>query len=161
MKKIYIVIIIVVLIVLGALFFVGKGNKAQAPEPLTNSQVETPVTSDTSAQGVGLEEKPLNQNSGVAADVNGVKEFMVSGQNFSFTPNVINVNKGDKVRIVFKNTAGFHDFKIDEFGIASQTTKAPYQEILEFTANKVGSFVYYCSVSNHRAMGMFGTLNVK
>ena len=31
----------------------------------------------------------------------------------------------------------------------------------EFTADKVGSFEYYCSVGSHRSMGMKGVLKVE
>jgi hypothetical protein len=34
-------------------------------------------------------------------------------------------------------------------------------DVVEFTADKAGTFEYYCSVGNHRAMGMKGTLTVK
>jgi len=89
------------------------------------------------------------------------KEFVVTGKNFAFTPSTITVNKGDNVKIVFQNTAGMHDFKIDEYGVASSKTSDPSEEVIEFTADKAGSFEYYCSVGSHRAMGMKGTLVVK
>jgi plastocyanin len=78
-----------------------------------------------------------------------------------FTPSTINVNEGDRVKIVFKNTQGFHDFVIDQYGVATKQTNAPAEEVIEFTADKAGSFEYYCSVGEHRAMGMKGTLVVK
>jgi len=90
-----------------------------------------------------------------------LREFIVNGKNFSFTPNTITVKKDDKVRIVFKNSQGFHDFKIDAYGIATKQFNAPLEEVLEFTADKVGTFEYYCSVGSHRAMGMVGTLKVE
>ncbi len=89
------------------------------------------------------------------------KVFVVTGKNYSFTPATITVNKGDKVKITFKNTSGFHDFKIDEFGVAAKKTQSPTEEVLEFTADKAGSFEYYCSVGSHRSMGMKGTLKVE
>ena len=79
----------------------------------------------------------------------------------SFSPSTIIVKKGDRVKITFKNTQGFHDFKIDEYSVAAAQTKSPAEEVLEFTADKVGTFEYYCSVGSHRAMGMKGTLKVE
>ncbi len=102
-----------------------------------------------------------NAQAPTSSNTGPLKEFTVTGQNFSFTPNVINVNKGDHVKITFNNTQGFHDFKIDEFGVAAKQAKSPNTEVLEFTADKSGTFQYYCSVGAHRSMGMFGTLNVK
>ena len=89
-----------------------------------------------------------------------VKEFTVTGGNFKFAPNTLSVKKGDKVRIVFKNAEGFHDFKIDEFNVATKQIQGGAEETVEFTADKAGSFEYYCSVGKHRAMGMKGTLTV-
>ena len=53
------------------------------------------------------------------------------------------------------------DFKIDEFGVATKTIKGGEEELVEFVADKVGSFEYYCSIGTHRAMGMWGTLRIE
>lgn len=89
------------------------------------------------------------------------KELTVTGRNYSFSPSSLAVKKGDKVRIIFKNTEGFHDFKIDEFNVAAQKLQTGQEDAVEFTADKTGSFEYYCSVGNHRAMGMKGVLMVE
>ncbi len=90
-----------------------------------------------------------------------VKEFTVDGSNFKFAPNTITVKKGDTVKITLKNIAGFHDFKIDEFGVATKQIKEGTEESVTFVADKTGSFEYYCSVGKHRANGMVGTLIVQ
>lgn len=131
MKNTYITIIVLIILVGGAVFFIGAGKKAEAPAEEVQEVVST------------------------------VKEFTVTGQNFSFTPSLITVKKGDKVKITFNNVNGFHDFKIDEFGVAIPQKQSPDTEVLEFTANKTGSFEYYCSVGSHRAMGMKGILKVE
>jgi|SRR3989344_2754022 len=134
MKKTYIIIIVLIVLVIGAVLTFGTGDKAEAPV------LETSVKDTTASP---------------------VKEFTVTGKNFSFSPSLITVKKGDRVKITFENSAGFHDFKIDEFGVATKQTQSPNTEVLEFTANKTGSFQYYCSVGSHRAMGMWGTLKVE
>lgn len=90
-----------------------------------------------------------------------VKEFIISARNFSFEPNVINVKKGDRVKIVFRNVQGFHDFRIDAYGVATKQFNSPGEEILEFTAEEAGTFEYYCSVNSHKSMGMAGALKVE
>ena len=149
MKQTYITIVILVVLVVGALFIFGNSKKAEAP--VGENQSQTPAVADNSQTNVA------DADSETAAVV---KEFAVSGKNFSFTPALITVNKGNKVRITFQNTAGFHDFRIDEFGVATKQAQSPATEVLEFTADKVGSFEYYCSVGRHRVMGMKGTLKV-
>ncbi len=93
-------------------------------------------------------------------DAGQVKEFVVSGGEFYYEPSTLMVKKGDTVRIVFKNADGFHDFVIDELGVATKKINDGQTDIVEFTADKVGSFEYYCSVGKHRQMGMKGTLTV-
>lgn len=150
MKNTYIIIGVIVLIIAGVFIF-GM-----------NKQVEAPETPETNEININMPILP-DENSNVAPvpETEVVKEFTVSGKNFSFTPSLITVQKGDKVKIVFENTAGFHDFKIDEYGVATKQTNAPTTEILEFTADKAGSFEYYCSVGTHKAMGMKGILKVE
>lgn len=155
MQKAYIVIIILVILAAGALVFFGMGKKAEAPT-LKKGSGESSIISE----GMPTIDAPDTPETLVIEETK-IKEFIVSGQNFSFTPSLITVHKGDRVKITFKNTSGFHDFRIDEFGVAAKQAQSPTTEVLEFTADKVGSFEYYCSVGTHRAMGMKGTLKVE
>ena len=151
MNKTYISIIIVVLVVGGLIFMFG------------NKKLQAPTLEEGGGGDTGIEGTVLIPAANVppAKGTSVVREFTVSGKNFSFTPNAITIKKGDKVKITFKNTAGFHDFKIDEYGLATKQAQAPYEEVLEFIADKVGSFEYYCSVGSHRSAGMKGTLTVE
>jgi len=90
-----------------------------------------------------------------------IKEFVVTGVPFSFTPNSMVVNKGDTVKVTFKNGGGTHDFKIDEFNVATPIINAGEEQSVTFVADKSGTFEYYCSVGNHRALGMVGTFTVR
>jgi|SRR3989344_8595820 len=78
----------------------------------------------------------------------------------SFSLNEMRVKKGDTVRINITNTAGSHDFTLDEFGIKKDT---PLNQVVvvEFVADKVGTFEYYCSKYNHRSLGQRGNLIVE
>src|SRR3989344_3654266 len=127
MKNTYIAIIVLILLVLGFLF-TSKGNKVEAP---------TVNVDNINNENVAI-----------------VKEFTITGRNFSFSPSLITVQKGDRVKIIFQNSAGFHDFEIDEFGVAAKQAQSPTTEVLEFVADQAGSFEYYCSVGTHRAIGM-------
>ncbi len=87
--------------------------------------------------------------------------FDVNGGNFYFVPNEIHVKKGDTVTINFKNDGGFHDFKIDAFNVATDRIQGGDMKSVTFTADKTGSYEFYCSVGSHRTMGMKGTLVVE
>lgn len=153
MNKTYISLIVFILVVLGIVFLVTNSKKVEAPQVEVSETVNNAPTTD----------KEQSDQLGIIVETNiaPVKEFTISGKNFSFTPSSITVKKGDRVKITFNNTDGFHDFVLDEYGVATKQAKAPASEVLEFTADKVGSFEYYCSVGSHRAMGMKGTLKVE
>lgn len=126
-----------------------------SPSPTTQSvQTTTPTT-------------PAATNSGRAATSSSeqsgaTKEFTVTGSAFKFDPTTLIVNKGDRVKITFVNSGGSHDWVLDGYtNVKTKVTQAGQQETIEFTADKAGSFEYYCSVGNHRQMGMKGTLVVR
>jgi heme/copper-type cytochrome/quinol oxidase subunit 2 len=54
-----------------------------------------------------------------------------------------------------------HDFNIDELNVHMDIVKAGNIGTVEFAADQVGSFEYYCSVEQHRANGQVGTLIVE
>ncbi len=87
--------------------------------------------------------------------------FDVNGGNFYFTPTMIKVKKGDTVKIVFKNDGGMHNWVLDEFNVTMEPNKTGETATVEFVADKTGTFEFYCSVGQHRQMGMKGTLVVE
>ncbi len=106
-------------------------------------------------------------SSGSEESVSGdVKTFVLTGENFNFAMGgsdnpEIRVNEGDRVRIDFSSTDGFHDFVIDEFGAATQRVNEGGSTSVEFVVDKKCSFEYYCSVGQHRANGMWGVFVVE
>ena len=90
-----------------------------------------------------------------------VKEFTVNGSNFAFDPATITVDKGDTVKINFKDDDGRHNLVVDGYNISTNVIGGGESDTITFVADKTGSFEFYCSVSNHRDLGMSGTLIVK
>ena len=76
-----------------------------------------------------------------------------------FSLREITVSKGDKVRILVNATSGKHDFTLDEYNVKEETPAGSIT-VIEFTADKDGEFVYYCSKLGHRDLGQWGTLKV-
>lgn len=140
------ILIIVVLIVLGGFVYFGFNS--------TNKQVNTPVTNTQSTN-------PTDQP--VTTTVQNVKEFTVEGKPFEFNPKEIKVKKGDTVKITFVNNEGNHDFMIDGLNVKTKQIAAGQTDTVEFVANTAGTFEYYCSVGNgyHRQQGMVGNLVVE
>jgi plastocyanin len=89
-----------------------------------------------------------------------LKTFELEGRKFSFTPNTIEVKKGDRVKVVFTSTDGFHDWVVDEFNAATARVDTGGTTEVEFVANQAGEFEFYCSVGSHRQLGMVGRLIV-
>ncbi len=89
------------------------------------------------------------------------KEIVIQASNYSFSPATVTLKKGEKTRIVLKNTGGMHDFKVDELNISTAIISDGQEDFVEFTPDKAGTFEFYCSVANHRAMGMKGSLIVQ
>ena len=107
------------------------------------------------------DETAMNKNTNGDVMKKEVKEFTVTAKNFSFSLNEIKVNKGDTVKINFTNADGFHDWVIDEFNARTKQIGAGMSESIQFTADKTGTFEYYCSVGQHRQFGMKGNLIVQ
>ncbi len=128
---------------------INRSDSTPTPAENTNTDVTTgtPVATTTT---------PTTPSTQAA-----VKEFTVQGSSFSFAPSTMRVNKGDLVRVTFKNQGGTHDWVIDEFNTRTNVLKSGESQTVEFVADKTGSFEYYCSVGTHRQMGMKGTLTVE
>lgn len=88
------------------------------------------------------------------------REFFVDGATDA-NPNIV-VQQGDTVAVTLCVTGGNHDWVVDEFDVATAVMGAGEDcSTVEFVADQVGEFEYYCSVGNHRAEGMYGALVVE
>lgn len=143
-------IAILVIVIIGAIVFMTKNGTKSSSETSSAPTAAPTQAAQQPAEGSAMEEKKEG----------AVKAFTIEASSFKFAPNTMTVNEGDMVKITFKNTQGFHDFALDEFNIKSKTIPAGQTDDIQFVASKKGTFEYYCSVGNHRAMGMVGTLTV-
>ena len=100
-------------------------------------------------------------SAGIVVNQSNVKVFNVTGKNFAFSVTEIKVKKGDKVTINFSSIGGYHDLVVDEFKAATQKVQTGSNTSVTFTADKTGTYEYYCSVDSHRKMGMVGKLIVE
>ena len=149
---------IVVLLVIA-----GGGVILYTQKPANNCSIPT------DSQAGLMEDGSTNNNNGVTteavststASAQTTKEFTIIGKSFSFTPNTIAVQKGDRVKITFKDSDGLHNIVIDGYNVKTETLESGDSSVIEFVADKVGSFEYYCSVDSHKQKGMTGTLTVK
>ncbi len=88
------------------------------------------------------------------------REFFVDGETDA-NPDIV-VQQGDTVAVTLCVTEGNHDWVVDAFDAATDVVGADGDcSTVEFVADQVGEFEYYCSVGNHRAEGMYGALVVE
>jgi len=129
-----------ILLIAGAIFFNSNRSSQNqtSSTPQGNLQVQPTIT-------------PEGQR----------KIFKIEGQPFFFSVKEIKVKKGEIVRIEFTSKVGTHDFVLDEFNVRTKQLSAGQSDSVEFVADKTGTFEYYCSVANHRQMGMVGKLIVE
>lgn len=126
-------------LLLAAVVFVSGCTQAAGPEAPGNDQ--PPATGET-------------------------KVFSLTGENFKFVMDGVDnpdlkVSVGDTVRIEFESIDGFHDWTIEGFNAATSQVQTGSKTSVEFVADKAGTFEYYCSVGQHRANGMKGSLIVE
>jgi len=157
------VVVLIVLVVIGFMVFgMNRQTPATSVDTTADEQAalmnETPLTATVSAS-------PLvspSPSSTTAAMTESTKEFSVVATNFKFTPAQLRVKKGDTVHITLTNDSPMqHDWRLDEFGAKTNIITKGQTGTTTFVASKTGTFEYYCSVGNHRQMGMVGQLIVE
>lgn len=145
MKSGQILIGVITLLIVGAVFYFafarGEAGQPQTPTPNPTEMIDQIIDQTT--------------------ENNDVKVFNITGKPFAFTPNEIRVKKGDKVRINFSNELGFHDLTIPELNLKTTQIQAGQSDGFEFSADKAGTFEFFCSVPTHKDQGMVGTLIVE
>lgn len=120
---------------------------------LMNNNVQAPETAEDAMMEESIEgEDAMMDKEAVVVEI--------TGENFAFSQDTITVKKGDLVRIEFESTDGFHDWVVDELDAATEQVDTGGTTSVEFVADQAGEFEYYCSVGQHRAQGMVGTLVV-
>lgn len=150
-----IIVGVVVVLALGA--FVGMKVMNKSTEPAANDQ----MMMNNNESMTGTTTTPSAAPSEVmAADTSAVKEITMDAGSFYYSVKTIEVKKGQKVKITMTSKDMMHDFNIDELNVHMPDVKSGETDSIEFTADKVGTFEYYCSVGQHRKMGQVGKIIV-
>ncbi len=159
-------VIIAILIILAAV-----GIWALAMRSDKDSKVMAPTTTPT-PQASSIPQSSVIPNAspsptdGLDATNSSMTEsetrvISLEAGSFYFKPAEIRVKKGEKVRIELTAVDMMHDFNVDALDLKIPITRSGSTASVEFTADTVGTYEYYCSVGNHRAQGQVGTLIVE
>ena len=142
MKNIVWVIIIILVIVGGYFIYQSRVSK-----------------DNTSTETLGQQQQGGTQ---VGQEVPEVREIVVSGTEFAFSPSSIQTQAGEKVKIVFTNAGSVpHDLRIEELNIGTKVIRPGQTDAVEFQASESGKYTFFCSLAGHREAGMEGNLNVE
>ena len=133
----------IVLLLILAVFLVSSCSR-QNPEDLVGQGSEVPQQKSASSQQENVPEASQPEAPS-SADAAIVKEFKLTARQFSFEPEIIEVNKGDKVRLIVTSIDIPHGIKIAEYGI-NERLDVGKPVTIEFTADKEGTFTAFCSV---------------
>lgn len=142
-KKIDLVIIVLLLIII---FVSGCVNN--------KSDIDNTSIPETTKQ-------PSESSTSQSSDDEDLVIIELTATNYSYSLETIRVNKGQKVKVILKIIKGTHDWVVDEFGAATERKSTGKETSVEFIADKTGEFFFYCSIGNHRALGMEGKLIVE
>lgn len=174
MKQVLIALFLILIIGLGSMFYLidspDKEN-SQSSNTIPNtrnsddsiSNIDNTINEDNE---LDTKEDEIQPELNISTN-NVPKTFIITGENFNFyvdgknNANII-VKKGELIRIEFTSTQGMHDWVINEFNVAtSQVRNTDDMTFIEFVADQVGTFEYYCSVGSHRSFGMKGRFIVE
>lgn len=162
-------VFVVVVVLVGGYFFITKSAATEHVAFLPAAQTSAPMASVTPLPATTPEAaSPVIPDMVVATPaipvaVSKVEAFTMTayydekGKWYSLKQ--MTVKKGDTVKLSITNVKGMHNFNIDELGI-QKDLPLNKKVVVEFTADKVGDFVYYCSMPGHRSGGQWGTLHV-
>ena len=169
-KTMYLTGALILIGVLAVAGFVMTNNKPKDSDMTTEENkdlgaeaMETPTPEVNESKNMEEIRAEMIKESGAKEVIDAMMEtdantvlINVTGENFKFMPTTITVKKGQTVKINFESTAGFHDFVVDEFNTKTTQVNTGGTTSVEFVADQVGTFEYYCSVGQHRANGMVG-----
>lgn len=159
-SAVIVILILAVAVAAGAALFFLAGNEENSDVneiaiPTNENQNEIEVNDQVNDPG--------NTEMDETSDAQDLEAVVIDigGENFSFSQEEIRVQEGQEVTINFTSDEGIHDWVVDEFDAATNQIAAGETTSVTFVADRSGEFEYYCSVGDHRQMGMVGTLIVE
>lgn len=160
MKKLIIPAIILVLVAAGAGFYFYGQSKLQQPE-MAEAMEQGTMEEESSET---MEEKMAEAEATGSGDVMMAESQAIeaSAFEFSYELSVETIKAGEPVKLTLTNTGKMpHDLQFDDFDFGTKIVQPGESETIEFTIDEAGEYAYYCSVGNHRALGMEGVLTVE
>jgi len=148
MKKILAIIIAIAVIILAYFLYVSYSD---------DSTLET-ATDTLGGLVEDTTEAVKDTASGIVAEAHVVS---VSAFEFGYEPPSLRLPADTTIELTLSNSgSGLHDFMIDGQAIETKRINGGETDTIEFKL-KQGTYTFYCSVGNHRALGMEGVIIVE
>jgi heme/copper-type cytochrome/quinol oxidase subunit 2 len=89
------------------------------------------------------------------------REFTVTARDYSFSPNRVEAQQDDLIKLTVQSADNAYGFTIDDYRV-SKRVPAGGSTVIEFRADRVGTFPFYSNLSNDaRHSQMRGQLVVR
>src|SRR3989338_5559418 len=148
------------ILVLSLLFIAACSSTETSPAAPASSDDETPVSANMPVPGSEVKEAVVvpsvdqtnsktqdeikqESTASSAESSSAVKEITMSAKAWAFEPDTIEVSKGDRVKVTVTATDVKHGISI--WGI-NKRLEPNKSEVIEFTADEVGEFPFFCTV---------------
>ena len=137
---VFIIVLIALVVVVAAFFLLQEQEEPSLRIDVSDDNQQEPESQQQSSQ---------------------IKEFTIRESNFKLNPSTLTVNEGDTVRITVINEGGTHNLFVEEYNERTDIVSSGNTRVLEFVADKAGTFNIWCEVGSHRSSGMEGQLIVE
>ncbi len=145
-------------------------NSESSEDSSSNTTTTAPSTvsdggsSDGSSGGNSSGGSGGGSSGGGETPATQTKSFTIDSFSFGYSLSTLNVSPGDVVTINLTNSGGKHDWTVDEISGARTTIiNGGQSDSITFTVPQSAAgktYMFYCSVGNHRALGMEGNFVV-
>lgn len=115
------------------------------------------ATTNTGQTNTTTSTSPINSDSNVS-----VVDYIIEMDEYSYSPALIQIESGETIQVKLTNKGNMlHNFVIDELNVDSGLLSSGKEKTITITGGSAGSYPFYCSVGNHRQLGMEGNFIVK
>ncbi len=139
---------IILFLILSLAFISACTQQQENSQQPQSPPAETLTTESANSQAITLQATKASQESAKpsTATAQAVKEINIEAFNWGFDIDNVAIKKGDKVKLRIKSREGTHGFRMPGFSISTSEIKQGQEQVVEFTAEKAGSFDYFCNV---------------
>lgn len=166
-RAIYSVILgfILLAIVFGGILYLVSSNGGNSvddervsptPFPTRSLDLTTPTPTIENEEKIPAENEQMEDD-----DTSANVTINMTASNFDFSTDSIKISQGATVTINLTSLEETHDLVIDGLNLSIDRVSEGETGSVTFVADQPGTYTYYCSVSNHRSLGMEGTLTIE